>query len=87
MAVCCWSSNSPALLSFSTANSSFQDATLSVDGVQVASGVTSKVLPYTGYWRVGGGSRAPAFDGLIDNVALYDTELPAPRVAAHYAAR
>ena len=75
------------VLSFSTANSSFQDATLSVDGVQVASGVTSKVLPYTGYWRVGGGSRAPAFDGLIDNVALYDTELPAPRVAAHYAAR
>lgn len=75
------------VLSFSTENSSFQNSTLHVDGAQVASGRTSKVASYTGYWRVGGGSQAPSFNGLIDNVALYDTELPAQRVMAHYAAR
>lgn len=75
------------VLTFSTATSSFQNALMYVDGALVASGGTSKVESYTGYWRVGGGSSAPAFDGFLDNVALYDAELDAKRVAAHYAAR
>jgi signal peptidase I len=75
------------VLSFSPANGSFQDAAIYVDGALVTSGGTSKVRSYTGYWRVGGGSRDPAFNGFVDNVALYGVELGPQRVAAHYAAR
>ncbi len=43
-----------------------------------------------GYWKVGGditwGSSSDYFDGTIDEVAVYLSELSAERVAAHYAA-
>lgn len=76
------------VLSYSTPTNAFQASSIYVDGVRVASGESSQVrLPYIGYWRVGGGSGGPAFTGLIDNIALYRSELSASRIAAHYAAR
>ncbi len=73
-----------------------QDTTLYVDGVAVIAGSTSRLGSYTGWWRVGAGTRPTSgtnlpiiggFRGLVDNVAVYDTELSAARVAAHHAAR
>ena len=65
--------------------------TIYVDGVAAASGTTSHVGNYTGFWRVGQGSTgvpsAAAFTGELDNVAIYHSTLPAARVAAHWAAR
>jgi signal peptidase I len=65
--------------------------TIYVDGVAVASGTTSHVGNYTGFWRVGQGSTgvsgAAAFTGELDNIAIYHSTLPAARVAAHWAAR
>lgn len=65
--------------------------TIYVDGVAVASGTTSSLLGYSGFWRVGQGSigwfNTPAFNGDLDNVAIYHSTLPASRVAAHWAAR
>lgn len=64
--------------------------TIYVDGALAASGTTSTLLSYTGYWRVGQGSigwfNTPAF-GDLDNVAIYHSTLSAARVAAHWAAR
>ncbi|MCW2765513.1 MAG: signal peptidase [Nocardioides sp.] len=71
-------------------------ATMYVDGVGVVTGSPTRVLiPYSGWWRVGYGTLPtgtgyPAsanFVGSFDNVAVYQTALPAARVAAHYAAR
>ena len=72
-----------------------QQSVIYVDGVSVASGVTSAVTSYNGYWRIGFGALATGsgyptsanFAGTIDNVAIYSTALTAARVAAHYAAR
>lgn len=69
-----------------------QDAVLYVDGDEVASGATSRVASYTGWWRVGQGRTGLAglptnFPGQVDQVAIYRTALSASRVAAHYAAR
>ena len=65
--------------------------TIYVDGSAVASGTTSSVVAYNGFWRVGQGSiglfNTPAFDGDLDNVAIYHSPLSAARVAAHWAAR
>jgi signal peptidase I len=65
--------------------------TIYVDGAAVASGTTSTLLSYSGFWRVGQGSigwlNTPAFNGDLDNVAIYHSTLPATRVAAHWAAR
>ncbi len=65
--------------------------TIYVDGAAVASGTTSTLLSYSGFWRVGQGSigwlNTPAFNGDLDNVAIYHFTLPATRVAAHWAAR
>ena len=65
--------------------------TIYVDGALAASGTTSTLLSYTGYWRVGQGSigwfNTPAFNGDLDNVAIYHSTLSAARVAAHWAAR
>lgn len=65
--------------------------TIYVDGALAASGTTSTLLNYTGYWRVGQGSigwfNTPAFNGDLDNVAIYHSTLSAARVAAHWAAR
>lgn len=64
-----------------------------VDGVQVASGTTSTVGGYNGFWRVGQGSTGllhgltADFDGQIDNVAIYHSVLTPARVAAHWNAR
>jgi signal peptidase I len=73
----------------------YEQSTIYVDGVSVVSSTSSPVTSYTGWWRVGygnlsSGSNYPAsadFAGSIDNVAVYNTELTAARVAAHYAAR
>jgi hypothetical protein len=70
-----------------------QQATLYVDGVEVASGRTSKVESYDGWWRAGSGTVIPgsgisnSFPGLIDNIAIYDKALPGDRIRAHWAAR
>ena len=71
-----------------------QDSIMYVDGTEVTSGVTSRTGDYTGWWRVGygnldaGGVVGPrGFAGSIDQPAVYQTELSAARVAAHYAAR
>jgi signal peptidase I len=65
--------------------------TIYVDGAAVATGTTSAVGSYTGFWRVGQGSigwlNTPAFSGDLDNVAIYHSTLPAARVTAHWAAR
>jgi signal peptidase I len=67
-----------------------------VDDVSVVSGPTTPTASYSGWWRVGFGSLTTGkpgypdtvdFAGSIDNVAVYNTELSAARVAAHYAAR
>lgn len=68
------------------------DAIMYVDGQVVASGATSRVSSYSGWWRVGAG-RAGAlglttpFPGRVDQVAVYRSVMTASRVAAHYAAR
>ena len=65
--------------------------TIYVDGASVASGTTSTVASYTGFWRIGQGSIAflntPGFAGEIDNVSIFHSVLPGARVAAHWAAR
>lgn len=63
---------------------------LYLDGQLVGTNPQTAAQDYTGYWRVGGdnawdGSDA-WFDGDIDEVAIYNYELGAGRVAAHYAA-
>jgi hypothetical protein len=65
---------------------------LYVDGALVASGATSTGASYTGYWRVGGDQvtgwtsapNAESIRGLIDEVAVYYSELPPARITAHY---
>lgn len=72
-----------------------QDVVIHVDGRAVASGGTSKVETYAGWWRVGQGTRptgpsAPSsagFDGLVDNVAVYPSALSPARIAEHYRVR
>lgn len=67
---------------------------LYVDGLRVGSNANTNQQPYWGVWRVGGDQLGgwpgqPAsnfFGGLIDEVAVYPTALPASRVAAHYQA-
>ena len=50
----------------------------------VANGGTQPSLPAAHIGSLGGGSRL--FDGLIDEVAIYNTVLSAERIAAHYSA-
>lgn len=73
-----------------------QDSVMYVDGVAVDAGPTARTTAYTGWWRVGAGTRPPSgsnlptvagFRGQLDNVAVYPQELSPARVAAHYAAR
>jgi signal peptidase I len=72
-----------------------QDAVMYVDGAAVAAGTTTRTGFYAGWWRAGYGSlpvgagypTSRAFDGSIDQVAIYRTSLSAARVAAHYSAR
>ena len=70
-----------------SANGGRENTVIYVDGAARVSGLTSKVEYFSGYVRVGGGSGTSAFSGSIDNVSVYDSALPAQRVAAHYAAR
>lgn len=81
-----------------TPRSSGQDVNLYVDGAFVftSNDATSRVANYTGWWRIGAGTRPVGvggaatingFRGLIDNVAIYNTALSAARVRAHYNAR
>jgi len=73
----------------------YEQSTIYVDGASVVSSTSSPVTAYTGWWRVGYGSLASGsnypssadFAGSIDNVAVYNTELSAARVTAHYGAR
>jgi hypothetical protein len=71
-----------------------QDAVMYVDGAPVVSGTTTRTSSYAGWWRVGYGSLplwfgfpSGAFDGVVDQVAVYDSVLSADRVRAHYDAR
>ncbi|UDY24155.1 signal peptidase I [Nocardioides sp. Kera G14] len=72
-----------------------ESAVLYVDGKQVASGTTSWVSSFTGWWRIGAGTvpgilslpTAASFNGSLDNVAIYHSALSAARIAAHYNAR
>lgn len=76
------------VLTTATSNNGFQQTAIHVDGAQVAAAQTSRVRsPFTGYWRVGGGTSAPGFQGRIDNVALYRSQLAPARIAAHHDAR
>jgi signal peptidase I len=69
---------------------------LYVDGASVASStaVTTARSGYTGYWRFGNGDLTgwpgaglSAFDGQMDNIAVYDTTALTPaQVLAHYQA-
>ncbi|MBO0879067.1 MAG: PKD domain-containing protein [Mycobacterium sp.] len=63
--------------------------TLYVDGLRVGSNAAASAQNYTGFWRVGGDtswSGANYFNGLIDDVSIYSTELSPQRVLAHYKA-
>ena len=68
--------------------------TLYVDGLRVAANTNPNQQAYWGVWRVGGDQlggwpNAPSsnfFGGLVDEVAIYPSALPAKRVAAHYLA-
>ena len=61
---------------------------LYVDGAQVASSSNAGNANYTGYWRAGGdltgGSTSNYLNGTIDEVAIYNSVLPAARVAQHF---
>jgi signal peptidase I len=64
-----------------------------VDGLPVASGTTSTVEAYPGYWRIGQGSTgnkngfSSSFPGDLDTVSIFHSVLSATRVAAHWNAR
>ncbi len=76
-------------------NGNRQRSTIYLDGVAVATGITSNVSEYTGYWRLGYGTlptgsgypTSANFAGSLDNAAIYTTVLSPARVTAHYAAR
>ncbi|MGK5529805.1 LamG-like jellyroll fold domain-containing protein [Streptomyces sp. URMC 129] len=68
---------------------------LYVDGQQVASSIlTTSTRNATSYWRTGGDSllgwpgrpSSDFFNGQMDEVAIYGSQLSASRIAAHYAA-
>ena len=61
---------------------------LYVDGTLVGTNPQSQAQVYDGYWRVGSDNTwgpQPYFSGLIDEVAVYPTELSADVVGRHYA--
>jgi len=72
-----------------------QDASLYVDGADVASGTINHSSSFSGWWRAGYGALPTTsgyptnatFAGAIDELAIYPSELTAARIAAHYAAR
>ncbi len=74
-------------------STSARSSVVYVDGVAVASGTTSPVDSYPGYWRIGQGSTgnqngvSSSFPGDLDNVAVYHSVLSPTRVAAHWDAR
>ncbi|KQS68792.1 PKD domain-containing protein [Modestobacter sp. Leaf380] len=64
---------------------------LYVDGALVQTNGNTSVAGYDGYWRLGsdniwGGANTAAFDGLLDEAAVYDRALTAQQVAAHWTA-
>ncbi|MEA3078247.1 MAG: hypothetical protein QOF60_3155, partial [Actinomycetota bacterium] len=64
--------------------------TVYVDGVRVATATASvsdgHALGNAAYWIAGNPLFGRYFDGVVDEVAIYDHALSADRVAAHYAA-
>jgi hypothetical protein len=72
-----------------------QDASLYVDGADVASGTINHSSSFSGWWRAGYGALPTTsgyptnatFAGAIDELAIYPSGLTAARIAAHYAAR
>lgn len=65
-----------------------------VDGAAVASGLVTRPEAFSGWWRFGYGSTglgadypSASLEGQLDNIAVYDRQLSASRVSAHYAAR
>lgn len=78
-----------------TASLGSKGMTLWIDGVQVANRLdTTGGQPYSGYWRVGGDnlagwpSQPPSswFEGTIDEVAIFPSELSQDAVVAQYVA-
>ncbi|MCA0295768.1 MAG: PKD domain-containing protein [Actinobacteria bacterium] len=63
---------------------------LYVDGALVGTNPQTSAEDYPGYWKVGGdvtwNSSSWYFNGDIDEVAVYESELSAARVLAHYEA-
>ncbi len=61
-----------------------------VDGVLTGTNPQTKAQDYAGYWKVGGdntwGSSSAYFDGTIDEVAVYSSELSQQRALDHYLA-
>ncbi|QNG37268.1 PKD domain-containing protein [Geodermatophilaceae bacterium NBWT11] len=64
---------------------------LYVDGALVGTNTNTSVDGYDGYWRLGsdniwGGAATAAFDGQLDEAAVYDRALTQQQVSAHFAA-
>jgi hypothetical protein len=60
---------------------------LYIDGVDRTGSVTNQTMTdNVSNWRVGRGQTTQAWDGLIDEVAIYPTALSQARVQAHYEA-
>ena len=68
-------------------------ARMYVDGSKVDEGPVTTPSSYTGWWRVGYGAMpifgypSASLDAQIDAVAVYDKELSAARIQAHYNSR
>ena len=64
---------------------------LYVDGQSVGTNPQNQAQGYTGYWRVGGdntwgGASSNYFAGVVDEAAIYSSELTPAQVLAHYRA-
>ncbi|MFF1635008.1 LamG-like jellyroll fold domain-containing protein [Leifsonia sp. NPDC058248] len=61
---------------------------LYVDGALVGTNPQNQAQGYDGYWRIGGdntwGSTGPYFNGTLDEVAVYSSELSQQDVTNHY---
>jgi len=62
---------------------------LYVDGALVGTNPQTGAQDYSGYWRIGSdptwGSSSPAFDGILDEIAVYPTALEPSVIGEHYA--
>lgn len=83
------------VISVNTGGLGISTARMYVDGVKVDEGLATPPLTYSGWWRVGYGQLptgsiyppSASLNATIDNVAVYDHELSATRVSAHWNSR